>query len=285
MTEYTSGFSVANAVRQKRSLHKGSFLIVEGERDFKLLTNFISIDNCRLEIARGKLNVIDGISILNKSIFDGALGVVDADFSRIENPVPNHSNLLSTDYHDLEVEMIVSSALERVLSEYGDPNKVTQLSRTMGSSVRDILFDSGYIIGSLRLFSQRQDIRLNFKGLDFKQFIGGGTLSVDRHSLVKAVLKNTYHPSCTSKALLSGIDSVIQEGHKREHMCSGHDLVSLLAFGLNSVFGNFVSHRFDEPFVASCLRMSYPSESFWKTKLFAEMRKWEQRNSTYKLMD
>ena len=75
---------LANEIRMTRTQFSGSFLIVEGRDDRLFMVLFIALETCEIRVAYGKQNVCDVIDILDEDLFSGALGVIDADFDRIE---------------------------------------------------------------------------------------------------------------------------------------------------------------------------------------------------------
>src|SRR5438105_471262 len=101
-----------------RTQHSGAFLLVEGVDDARFFTTRTDSRRCRLVLAGGRENVLGAIAVLDRASFKGALGAVDADFDRIIGagtaPAPN---LAVTDTHDLEMMLIQSPALERLLAE------------------------------------------------------------------------------------------------------------------------------------------------------------------------
>src|SRR6267378_656553 len=92
---------IANEIRLKRSHHPGAFLVLEG-RDDRLLNEVLTDRGaCQIVVGEGKERVLDIVSILEHDGFPGVLGLVDADFDRI-NGVAYGPNVVVTDGHDLE---------------------------------------------------------------------------------------------------------------------------------------------------------------------------------------
>ncbi len=65
------------------------------------LEHFLSTNGVDIIVADGKEKVIEIINILENDNFKGALGVVDADFDRIEDSQPISGNVAMPDGHDL----------------------------------------------------------------------------------------------------------------------------------------------------------------------------------------
>ena len=144
---------IANEIRMRRSQFSGTFLIVEGRDDRLFMENFISQSTCKIEVAEGKQRVCDVIYVLDKDNFDGVLGLIDADFDRIEGVPDRSQNLVMPDSHDLIMMLVNSPALDRVLTEHGSRKKL----ETFEENVLQALIDRGAAGGiSTSAFPERQ---------------------------------------------------------------------------------------------------------------------------------
>jgi hypothetical protein len=106
--KYLNVHDIANTVRMTRSLHKGAFLVVEGDTDARVYKRFVDDSRCKVIPAHNKDNAVEILEILEKDRFPGVLVIVDADFWHLEGIKPESLNLLLTDTHDLET-MIIST--------------------------------------------------------------------------------------------------------------------------------------------------------------------------------
>jgi len=96
-----------------------SFLLVEGHTDRNFYRRFTNPYKCQITITYSKSTALQVVSILEQEAFPGILAIVDADFDILEGKLPDSSNVLFTDAHDLETMLMKSPALERVLIEFG----------------------------------------------------------------------------------------------------------------------------------------------------------------------
>src|SRR5713226_852276 len=152
------------AIRKYPEKYYLSFLIVEGETDRKLYETYIDTNKCEITVAVGRDNVKEVLLLLEKDTFPGVLAIVDADFDMLEEKFPATQNLLFTDTHDLETMIIKSSALEKVLSEFGSTDKIATFKQTYGKNIRTTLIECGTPIGYLRWVSLREGLSLSFEG-------------------------------------------------------------------------------------------------------------------------
>ena len=95
MREFLTDDRIANQLRLRRSTFAGTFLLVEGSSDKVFYERFVNKKVCQLEVVAGKIRVITVLDILETSSFRGILGIVDADFDRLENSADNSRNFVS----------------------------------------------------------------------------------------------------------------------------------------------------------------------------------------------
>ena len=120
----TPGTLVAE-IKMSRMSHGGAFLIVEGNDDVRFWTPPSRRHaDCELVDGEGKQNVIGGIQKLDDASFAGVLGIVDSDYDPLNGIAIGSDNLLLTDAHDLECLLCRSSALDKVLTKYGNRSKI-----------------------------------------------------------------------------------------------------------------------------------------------------------------
>ena len=121
----TTPNKIVAEIKIRRSLHTGSFLIVEGKDDHRFW-EVRRHDSCRLIVGGGKNNVLSGVQRLDDIQFKGALGVVDSDYDYLTIRSSTSENLVTTDAHDLECMLCRSLALNSVLVEFGDSDKISR---------------------------------------------------------------------------------------------------------------------------------------------------------------
>ena len=150
MINYITGDDITAEVKMIRNAFKGTILIVEGDQDSLLFEKFIKNDNCRTIPARGKDNALHAIEALEDDNFKGAVSIVDADFWHILPPNNLSSNILVTDYHDVEIMIFESEALSQILNEYGSKNKIDKFRNSYKEDVRQILYNAAFPLSVLR---------------------------------------------------------------------------------------------------------------------------------------
>jgi hypothetical protein len=271
---------IANEIRLKRSQHKGSFLVVEGRDDRLFCERFIDTSTCNIVVAENKENVCEVIRILDDDHFLGALGMVDADFDRIEGSELPSVNIVISETHDLETMLIRSPALDRVLVEFGSSEKL----ETFGRDVRDALLTATLPIGYLRLHSRQTELNLRFQGLNYAICVDPQSLEVDHPALVQEAKNRSQRPDLSSAELETAIRSLEGTIDDPWQVCTGEDMVSILAIGLRRPLGTNSAQIVNSEVLRRSLRLAYGDNEFNGSQLAEALRDWEHRNPNFRVL-
>jgi hypothetical protein len=280
MREFITPDRIANQIRMRRSSHKGSFLIVEGRNDKLVYERFIDRTNCEFSIASGKENAVAAIRILEQDNFAGVLAIVDADFCRLEGTLPSSSNLLLTDEHDLEMMLLKSLALEKVISERGSEDKINKF----GQNIRLTLLESGKRIGYLRWVSLKDNLFLKFEELSFSKFIDKATLVIDTGKLIKAVKDHSQKLALREQDIQKSIETLEKTARDPWQLCCGHDIICILSIGLSKVWGSWKTNEIRPDILERELRLAYEDSYFRSTQLYQLIQQWEINNKPYQVL-
>ncbi len=270
---------IATTIRLKRSGHKGCFLVVEGRNDRLFFEQFTDRAACHIEVAEGKENVVEVIRILEDENFPGVVGVIDADFDRIEDYEWESRNLVLLETHDLEALLIRSPALDRVLIEFGSHEKIERF----GHDIHDTLIAAALPIGCLRLHSRRTGLDLRFQGLRYASRVDLDSLAIDRRSLVQEVKNRSQRPELSSDELERAIRDIEHSGQDPWQICSGDDLVSILSIGLRKALGTNSAEAVRNEVLCRSLRLGYEASHFANSQLIGELRSWTERNPGFRM--
>jgi len=253
-----------------------SILLVEGDTDRRLLRNFMA-ENCRVVGTDGKQNTIRVLEYLEKWGVDGVLAIIDDDYDRLEGRRYRFSNLFHTDTHDIETMIIRSHALDRVLAEFGDEERISALGRRRKRNVRETLLDLGVPIGYLRWMSEKNGWRLDFDDLPVDAFVNEEEGILDEAVMLRELLHRARHRLVGKTELELVLKSAAGADQDPWLICQGHDLVDLLAllFIKKQVKADW---RERSRQVEGILRVAFTEEHFRQTDLCRELCRWEERN-------
>lgn len=285
MREYLNIDRAASKLRLLRDTFKGSVLIVEGSSDKKFYANFIDDQQCHIEVAPdrpdAKANALALLSKLEKAGFLGILAIVDADFSFLESKTPGSPNLFLTDYHDLELLLIISPALKKVLTEFGSEAKVNTFIINRKKEIVNALLESGSQIGRLRWLNYLEDLSLTFDESTITSYLNKDTLEVDVTKMVTVIKNKSQKHHLNEQELLAKMQTIQFETDYFSQVCCGHDVTNILSIGLRKVLGSNNASEVDADRIESSLRLAYEASFFALTVLYKSIKQWENRNTSY----
>ena len=265
----TTPNKIVAEIKMRRSLHAGSFLIVEGKDD-RRFWEVRRHDSCRLIVGEGKSNVLSGVQRLDDIRFKGALGVVDSDYDYLTIRSSTSENLVATDAHDLECMLCRSLALNSVLVEFGDSEKISRFEEQYGKDVRAALLERGLIFGNLRCVGTIINPRL------ISRFVNENGWTVDGDELIHEAVESSDAVDANTLqhwiARLPPMDPW--------HVVHGHDLLNLLRIGLRSTLGDLSANTGINA-IARVLRQAMQLTDLQSTGLWQDMRLWEKRNTPF----
>lgn len=276
---------VAAQIKLERAVHAGSFLLVEGSSDSRLLKRFIDVTQCSVTVCHGRENVLAVISILEKDGFCGILGVADADFSPLTGETIANNNVCLTDHNDVECMIIASKTWDHVLREFGSSEKIDQCEKEYGKPSRDIVYEQVAFLGSIRLCAKTHSWPLKFDDMKY-HFTSNTSIEIDRdrtaaHIVARSKLTSPLEPKLVVELATSEMNKV----QDYRVLCSGHDACHLLARALRRHFGSYNGFDGDKGLkdLGRVLRLSYEWEDFASSRLYHCMSCWERRNPPFRI--
>lgn len=279
------GDDIVAEVKMTRSAFAGAILLVEGDCDYKLFSNFIDKQKCTIIPSHGKDNAIKAIELLESSENRGVLAIVDADFSNILDIKYNSVNLLITDYHDIEITILKSGAFNKFFREFGSSRKIDSYLRAFENyDLLEVLLERSLPIGIFRFISETDNLNLKFEGIKYEKFINKNTLKVNRSILIRNVLALTKSREINERLISDRLEKCINSWtHVPEQTCCGHDVIAIISVGLRKALGSKSASDSKCEKIEKAFRLSYDSSEFKKTNLFAATKSWEKRNPSYRV--
>lgn len=279
LNAYKSPGDIEAEVLMMRQVCPGSFLVVEGSTDVRFWSARVAEGECELVDGNGKPNVEGALARLDGHGFAGVLGIVDDDCDALDGRALPSPNLIATDAHDLECMLLRSSALERVLGEYGIKAKIKAFEQVHGIGVRDALLSIGIEFGLLRWLSRRAGWSYPFSDNGPARFVDKSTWSINANALYSAVvLSGAYSSVSDVRAALKALPT-----GDPWSICQGHDLVAILGIGLRKVLGSLKAGIGVEQ-ISAMLRSAYDDDILYNGYFGTRIRAWEQINKPYRVL-
>jgi hypothetical protein len=276
------GFYVAAQIRLIRQVHKGTILILEGETDARVFARFIDSNLCDIEIGFGKKNTADALNLLEDEGFPGVVALIDADFDRLLGTTYALESLCVTDFHDLDLTIFASSALDRYIAEHADMDLLKNGFESDLRTVRDRVVNASLPLGYCRFMSERRNLDLYFKDLKHDQFVSSNDLSVDSASLVAELISRSS-TSCTLNELQTYIGSEAARQHDPYQLANGHDVAAILGIALRKLLATRRTVQTWASEVEAGLRLAFDWEAIAGTNLYGCLRAWEETNKPYRI--
>lgn len=291
MQEYMTPSRIANAILQDNS-YEGYYILLEGEKDIKLYKKFID-SSVKIKITFGKSKQRDVYEELTSRNFFKKVAIRDADFIRTLGNTKFDSkydkDIFLTDYHDSEVMMINSEALNSFFSTIHTGDKIN-IFETKYGNIKNIINKLAITLAHLKLVNKRYKLGLHFKPKDisspkikYRKFIcEKDFIFLGKDELVDTVIeysKNKSDNIFNKKDILSKLDIVEKEENDILELVNGHNLCEILYILLNKgvkIKNSFIS---DADSIESALCMSYDSSYFKITNLYKNIEKWEKNNN------
>ncbi len=270
--------TIASEIKMMRMDHAGAFLVVEGVTDMRFWRPRKWAE-CELVDGEGKKNVIGGVKRLNAESFGGVLGIVDDDCDSLMNGDIGTRNIVRTDVHDLECLLCRSSALEKVLAEYGDESKIRRFETNAGVDVRSALLERALVFGRLRFAALRNGLDIDHSRIRVPRFVDAATWTVDGEGLIRAVVKDGS--PCDEDVVGRCIAQLPVVDPWR--VVRGHDMVSILRIGLGRILGK-VEAGVGDRHISGILRSGFSTADLHATTLWTYMQAWEAENHPFRVL-
>jgi hypothetical protein len=279
-------FDIAQEIRMERQTHKGSFLIVEGKSDHKALSRFVS-DKCSIVVAGNKSVALDALDLLDEEGFPGVLCLVDSDGEPITY---TSENVIHSGYADLDIIIFSTGALDHVMRERSDPEKLAAFERSKGADYRTSVLQAAYPLACLRRISKQHALDLRFQDLRFT-FISEHDLSVDHIAMIDAVLAQSKC-KLTAQPLFRQLQVEMLKNHNYYEVCRGHDVTQIVGISLVRCVSD-IRHKARDiadmrtwrQEIELLLRLAFDVAEFVKTTVYKAIKKWEAANSRYVVLN
>lgn len=282
MIEHITPERIANSIMQ--DTYNGLYVLVEGNKDYKLFSKFLNLDALRIKQTFGCINLFKVFEILNNRGFKLKIGIVDRDFSEILNLPSPFSNVFVTDHHDIEVMIFISSAFDAVLNIYTLPEKVEQFERKVGRPIREIIFDLSDKIGYLKLANKLNNLGLVFKPktvdgnqIKYHEFIDDHLKFKGDERLIRTVInysRNKSNQALNYESIKHNYDIVKEVKYPSTTLSNGHDLSNIIFILLKKTLKSSNKMLQDFNSVEDSMILAYEFEEFKKTQLYLDIYDW-----------
>ncbi len=244
-------------------------LVVEGKSDIRFFRSLFNHENIKIESIDGKKQLITSMQNFIESYRNKVLSICDADFDHIERMEDERklSDIYLTDFHDSEVMMLKSNSLNSFIDEFSQSDKILYLK----SNLLKKSFNASKTLGLLRYINFKNDMKINFKKLNFSQFLNIDPLTIDINInleiLVDILISRSPKFTSSKEELLNQYNEYIKNDYDDCQINCGHDLTNIIAYIFRQKEISLETNM-DINKVESALRLSYQKDYFKETKLY-----------------
>lgn len=277
-------------------------VLVEAKSNEHFFAKFFQED-CIFFGFKGWEGVTQTLEINQKAKIDGIIGIIDADFRRIEKNIPSINNLFLTDYHDTEMMLIESSAWEQVIKHFADiakpktggDSKLRAFEKKQEQSLKELILNLAKEIAYYRLLVEREKYPLKFRilkksrynYLDYHKFIDVKTLQLNIKKLEQTIEnKSSKHSFLQSTDIQKKLSLIRGEVFDILELCNGHDVLNILSLALERAISNLASSKkVSGEDLEERLIIAYRLDDFQKTNLYQALVNWEtSKQGRFKLL-
>ena len=302
MKRSTKSFATEIYTQYEITKESKTYLIVEGESDLNLWKDNFAHEDVIIKVSGDKDVSIETLKILYQELSKkfsviGIIAIVDSDFDHLKKTIFKHKSLFRTDFHDIGIMMLKSKAFikffnrhcterERIKHHLKKVYKTKINNDEMINRLREYLFDNAKIIGILRWINELKNLNLNFKKINYYNFIKKNSLEIDIEKLINHLITINSKNSKLKSNLIKELDNELKSFNKGLicQICQGHDTISILTVGVNI----FLSKRKKDCRMPSMdlhkfFEVSFELYHLKEFKLYEKLRKWEENYIPFKI--
>ncbi|MGH6985383.1 MAG: hypothetical protein ACRED9_00900 [Caulobacteraceae bacterium] len=267
------GPTIVAEVRMQRQTHKGAFLLVEGWTDVKRFERVVD-QTCAFVNCFGKVNVLYAIDSLYDDGFEGALGLVDADFDRLLGTLPVHEGIVVSETHDFDLDTITTTIFERYVSEVADTKKIAAL----GGARKFLLaiLNSIKPLAAMKFTNVKHRLGYSMSDIDLEQFFNGR--KIDLTKMIDRCSQGKLSGQVARETLEANIRRYLGSGIDIYQIVSGHDFCAALGIALRNVAGTRKHPQTWRSEIELHIRLAFDFDHFREMQAFPQISKWEAEN-------
>lgn len=274
-----------------QTLDATPLIVLEGGNDIKFFRYMFSEIkfNPKTESKRGWEGVYDFIDRWNRNEnidelrkkHNKVIGVIDRDYHDYANKITFPSNIVKTDYRDLEIILFESdTALNRILIKYGrDPSNYPKNANNdidLGA-IRSLIYEKSMALSKIRylkVINQVESLGINCvtnEGKGFENFFCHKSFTLNEGKLVTLLCQRNKEIS--ADVIVSWMNTSVDIDPKL--LCKGHDIISILARSFRKYFNNLGAQDVSSEDIEQELLLAFPFSDFkvlnYAQELFSQL--------------
>lgn len=239
-------------LRLDRTARAAGVCVVEGPSDAGVYEGGTPLGTLKCFALNGRANVLRMADLLELSYLAGVICVADRDFDEEADARAHQWFLIFTDNADLEAMLFFSSALDRVLDEWGSREKVRAAGGVDG--VRTLVCEGLVPLSRLRAANAREGLGWRIDAVPLEEILDRRSLVIARVSLADRLARacGAARDDVTAKCAAS--PGVCPE--TGAELARGRDLYVGVAVALRGRVGSLSNQQTRNDFVEKTMRLA-----------------------------
>lgn len=262
---------ICTEIRMLRQKHKGTFVLLEGAGDWKRLEKFLDPNTTLAIPCHGKNNVLETIDIVQDRGFEDCLGLVDADFDRINNLSIENDDIIFSNFHDFDMDLMSTEATTEYCHKYG----TKQIIENNGGmkTIIDSIITELKPLSSLRYANEKKKLEYSLSDIEIESFFDGHTIDVD--AMIDAVSFGKFDTHECRSALKGHIVQYVDAELELWQLTNGHDLAAALGIALRARIGNRTEFQTQKKQMEADFRSAFDWPHLHASGLAAKISSWQ----------
>lgn len=256
-------------IEMLRAISPTASFIVEGHDDFRFWKERVAAATVKIVNCEGKQNLIEVARQASQSGKNYIAGVYDPDFDRISGIRHFADFLAVTDENDLEILLLRSPCLDRVLGQLADADKIEIFETANQTSVLDHIECIARRFGELRFINHQQGLGVNFDDLSPYRFVQANDWSLDLTALHQEFIRISGISKDDLDLQLAALISF-----EKWSLAQGHDCLKIFSQGMKNVLAKRQANEADW---ARFLALAFEHAHLAATRMHADLKEIEYR--------
>ena len=250
-----------------RAAFTGTIVLVEGPTDSRFIKRYLLARSAQVTICGGKTTLLAAMSQLSSVQVGDYFALADKDFDDRLGIAPP-SRVYRTDTHDLET-LLLSFALDAVLAEFSDVDKLDAFCSAKGKPILEILIDIGEVFSGIRYINEvAPRLSANMDNLSPWKYCDLDTLALDEGSFLSDYASRSGQTIAALQTMRAGLPKLRSWNDLR-----GHDMLAVLSLGLRRALGT--GKQVSEENLSSALRLAFTEAFLKQTSLYLQIKGFE----------
>lgn len=256
-------------IRMERQSFAGAFMLVEGVTDIRRFEQFTDLPAVSMVNCWGRAKLLGSVKKLNEAKFHGFVALADADFDRLTGVIADLDNLIYSENHDFEIDVIRTDVFSRYLREVAEED----LCEKVGGfdAVSKQIADGLRPLSAAKLANAKGLINVKFPDVNWLPAFDGFQINAER--LAYIILKKSNPGREQIDAFLGIVDA--EKSAEIWQATNGHDFAEALGACLRLCIAKRKHPQTTGDEVERHLRLALSETDFRSMGVYERILEWQ----------